>query len=82
VIATWSVTAGASVTDLFSLHDDDSQCLDVVLFRCGNFGMLLVSACNKLVDVSGMNLIFYSGIPVLSALFGQFCFLHCIVRCV
>jgi hypothetical protein len=41
-----------------------------------------VSACNKLVDVSGMNLIFYSGIPVLSALFGQFCFLHCIVRCV
>jgi len=53
VIATWSVTAGASVTDLFSLHDDDSQCLDVVLFRCGNFGMLLVSACNKLVDVSG-----------------------------
>ena len=60
VLATWSVTAGASVTDLFSLqHDDDSQCPDVVLFRCGNFGMLLVSARNKLVDVSGMNLIFF-----------------------
>jgi len=54
VLATWSVTAGASVTDLFSLqHDDDSQCPDVVLFRCGNFGMLLVNARNKLVDVSG-----------------------------
>jgi len=54
VLATWSVTAGVSVTDLFSLqHDDDSQCPDVVLFRCGNFGMLLVNARNKLVDVSG-----------------------------
>ena len=85
VLATWSVTAGASVTDLFSLqHDDDSQCPDVVLFRCGNFGMLLVNARNKLVDVSGMNLIFYSGIRVLCPVhslwhFGQFC---CRVRCV
>jgi len=88
VLATWSVTAGASVTDLFLLqHDDDSHGSDVVLFRCGNFGMLLVSARNKLVDVSGMNLIFYSGILVLCTVhslwsFGQFCFLQCRVRCV
>jgi len=57
VLATWIVTAGSSITDLFSLqHEDDSQCLDGILFRCGNFGMFLVCARNKLIDVSGMHL--------------------------
>jgi hypothetical protein len=52
VLATWSVAAGSSATDLFSLQLDDGADSHS-LFRCGNFGMLLVCARNKVVDVSG-----------------------------
>ena len=49
------MAAGSSATDLFSLQHDDG--VDPYsLFRCGNFGMLLVCARNKVVDVSGIKL--------------------------
>mmetsp|Transcript_84638 Transcript_84638/g.137201 ORF Transcript_84638/g.137201 Transcript_84638/m.137201 type:complete len:1524 (+) Transcript_84638:3-4574(+) len=57
-LAPWLVAAGAFATDFFKLHPDSGSMYSTahesyMLFRCGNFGMLLVSARNKLVDVSG-----------------------------
>ena len=56
VLAAWQVAISAIASDLLGLHQSGSESESTAIhsiFRCGNFGMLVVSGRNKLVDVAG-----------------------------